>query len=265
MNLEDMSPAWGGVSAESDIRSKEKRSARIVLQDPGIRLHLGAGKRSQEGWINQDMYPAPGIDLVFDLMGTWPLEDNSVSAAYACHVLEHLPDPQHFFRELWRVCQPNASVTVRVPYGGNDLALSDITHLRSWFAPSFCFLQPGYAAVTGNGQHAEWKWPYGVGVIQARLNGKIARKLRHWYWRIWLWPYLTYMWNSIEELIAYLYVLKSPEAEAEYASCHGADMVFVQYVAWKHQVYGIPAPLTGEPLELMDIANGEPISATYKV
>ena len=234
------------------------------VKDPGIRLHIGAGKSHMDGWVNQDLYSAPGIDLVFDLMGTWPLEDNSVSVAYASHVLEHLPDPRHFFRELWRVCRPNAEVMIRVPYGAHDAAWWDLTHLRPWFAASFCFLQPGYGASVKNPQHDDWQWPFGVEVIQLRLNGMIARKLRHWWWRIWLWPYLTYLWNAIEEINAYLYVLKSPDAVAEYASRRNGAMVFVKYAAWEYQVYGRPVPPPGEPLKLIDIAKGEELT-TYKV
>lgn len=229
-----------------------------------VRLHLGCGDTHLDGWLNQDKYKTDCTDIEFNLLQPWPLEDNSVEAFYASHVLEHIHDPEHFFREMWRVAQPNASVILRVPYGAHDAALWDRTHVTAWVAASFCFLQPGYAKAVKNHQHDAWQWPYGVEVVQLRLAGFIARKLRRWWWRIWLWDWLPFMWNGIEEITAYLYVLKSPEAVAEYLSRHKPATVPIKYAAWEYQVFGRPAPLPGEPLKLIDIADGEPIAATYK-
>lgn len=243
-------------------------ASRLSLVPPRpepIQLHIGAGMTHIDGWVNQDLYPAENIDLAFDLMKTWPLADNSVKTAYASHVLEHLPDPHHFFRELWRVCRPNASVMIRVPYGAHDAAWWDLTHLRPWLAASFCFLQPGYADAVKNPQHNAWDCPFGVEVVQLRLAGFIARKLRRWYWRVLLWDWLPFMWNGIEEITAYMYALKSPEAIAEYLSRYKPATVPIKYAAWEYQVFGRPPPLHGEPLKLIDIADGEPIATTYKV
>lgn len=234
-----------------------------------ISLQIGAGKKAMAGWVNQDMFPAPGIDLTFDLMGAWPLKDNSVKEVYCSHVLEHLPDPRHFFRELWRVCRPNASVIIRVPYGSCDLAMSDVTHLRPWFATSFCFLQPGYAEELGNAQHDEMMpYPFGIEIIQLRLAAFFARRLRRWYWRVLLYEWLPYFWNAVEEMHAYLYALKSPDAVAEYCTRHpNVHVMYANHVAWKHQVYGEdPLSLEGDGGVLINIADGSLArSATYRL
>jgi hypothetical protein len=103
-----------------------------------------------------------------------------------------------------------------------------------------------------------------VEIVQLRLAGFIARKLRRWWWRVWLWSWIPHMWNAIEEITVYLYALKSPEAVAEYLTRYKPATVPVKYSAWEYQVFGRPTPLPGEPLKLIDIAQGVPISATYK-
>ena len=205
---------------------------------PGeIELHLGAGRTHMDGWVNCDLYPAPGVDVVFDLMQPWPFADNTVRTLYASHVLEHLPDPRAFFREAWRVCRPNAEVILRVPYGAHDSAMWDLTHLRPWFGESFCFLTPGYAEGTKNPQHGDWQWPFGIHVVRFRVHGRLAWHLRR-RWLQWLWPYVRFIWNGIEELNVGLYPLKSPEAIAEYQSRHPAMTFAASYCAGEHHLQG---------------------------
>jgi hypothetical protein len=64
--------------------------------------------------------------------GRWPWGDNSVDAAVASHILEHLPGESffHFMRELYRVCKPGAAVELRLPWPRHDLYLNDPTHAR---------------------------------------------------------------------------------------------------------------------------------------
>lgn len=206
-------------------------------------------------WTNCDLYQAEGIDLVFDLMKPWPIADSSIQAVYASHVLEHLSDPKAFFSELWRVCQPNASVVIRVPYGGCNLAMSDIEHVRPWFATSFCSMQPQYTNDSRCLQHADWAWPFGIAIVQLQVCESIARKMGHWYWRLLGEDWIPYLWNAIVEVKAHLYALKTPEAVAEYCSTHERmNTVPVNYVAWQHQVFGTKPP-TGNAT-LINIADG---------
>ena len=225
------------------------------LKPEPLRLNLGAGLSPMVGWTNCDLYPSTGIDLVFDLMGTWPIADNSIQDVYASHVLEHLPDPKAFFRELWRVCRPNASVTIRVPHGVCDSAMSDMDHLRPWFPASFISLQPRYAHSSRCLQHADWEWPFGLDLVQMKLSARVSKMMGHWWWRIFADKCLPHLWDVVEELHAYLYVLKGPEAITTYlGKPDPVNLVRVCYVAWQHEVYG--KPLGEKPPVLINVADG---------
>jgi predicted SAM-dependent methyltransferase len=52
------------------------------------RLHIGCGRHRLDGWINIDLEPLPGVDVVHDV--TRGLPWSRVEAVYAEHFLEHL-------------------------------------------------------------------------------------------------------------------------------------------------------------------------------
>jgi len=53
-----------------------------------IRLHIGSGRARLEGWLNVDIQPLPGVDVVADV--TQGLRYTGVEAIFAEHFLEHL-------------------------------------------------------------------------------------------------------------------------------------------------------------------------------
>ncbi len=84
----------------ASVASPETDSAKAVCQvltasaalrhlPPGPRrLHIGAGSQRLEGWINVDIRPFPGVDLVADV--TRGLELAGIDTVFAEHFLEHL-------------------------------------------------------------------------------------------------------------------------------------------------------------------------------
>lgn len=54
-----------------------------------MKLHLGAGKICIPGYINVDILPAPGIDVVTDIRNL-PFKDGSADFIYSCAVIEHM-------------------------------------------------------------------------------------------------------------------------------------------------------------------------------
>ena len=57
-----------------------------------MRLDIGCGHRKDEGWIGIDIQHLPGVDIVHDLnLHPWPVESESVEAAKAWHIVEHIP------------------------------------------------------------------------------------------------------------------------------------------------------------------------------
>lgn len=222
---------------------------------PPILLHLGCGYGRIEGWVNADLNPTPTTDMVFDLMKPWPIEDGQVREIYASHVLEHLPDFRHFFREAWRVLEPNGGIVLRVPYGGHRLAWIDPTHVKAWYAESFCFLQPGYGDSVKNPQEKEWDAPFGISHVQLKLAAKWAFFMRHWLTRKLLLPWMDNIENSVEEIWAFLFALKTPEAARQFLAHRQPNSAFSRYVMYQHHLEGREDLRPGEVPVLTELHN----------
>ena len=54
-----------------------------------MKLHLGCGNIIIEGWVNLDIQPGIGVDIVDDASTLSMIDDNSCDMIYACHILEH--------------------------------------------------------------------------------------------------------------------------------------------------------------------------------
>lgn len=116
---------------------------------PPARLNIGCGRDIKPGWVNLDIEPLPGVDVIADLnlCRTMPLpfEDASFDELLLNHVLEHVPDALGLMQELWRIAKPGAMLTARTPYGSSDDAWEDPTHVRPYFLQSWgYFSQPFY-------------------------------------------------------------------------------------------------------------------------
>ena len=99
----------------------------------GLKLNLGSGQNPQPGFLNVDKYGSP--DLKCDLESfPWPWPDNSVSHILLVHVLEHLgASPEVFIgimKEMYRVCEADARISIVVPHPRHDHFLGDPTHVR---------------------------------------------------------------------------------------------------------------------------------------
>ena len=88
---------------------------RRPAHDGPVRLHVGAGRERLEGWVNLDLQPLPGVDVVADV--TKGLQFADVEAVFAEHFLEHLPlaAAVDFFLESHRVLAPGAWMRLSTP------------------------------------------------------------------------------------------------------------------------------------------------------
>jgi hypothetical protein len=104
------------------------------MTKPHLKLNLGCGARTIEGFVGVDKYGHP--DVRHDLEHfPWPWEDSSVVEVKLIHVLEHLGrDPEVFIgimKELYRVCVPGAKIEIVVPHPRHDNFMADPTHVRA--------------------------------------------------------------------------------------------------------------------------------------
>lgn len=119
--------------------------------------------------MNLDREPLPGVDVVADLdacrTSPLPFNTDSVSNFHLSHVLEHLRDPLGLMGELHRIAIPNATCTIRLPYGTSDDAWEDPTHLRPYFVGSFGYFGQPYYWRADYGYRGDWA----VEMIQLKL------------------------------------------------------------------------------------------------
>jgi len=79
-----------------------------------VKLNLGCGPMKFEGWVNIDFDEAYEPDLVADI-AKLPMEDDSVDAIYAAHVLEHFHWKDPVLEEWHRVLRPGGVIVQVVP------------------------------------------------------------------------------------------------------------------------------------------------------
>lgn len=81
-----------GQQSKADSVEVQVVNAEALDQSPR-RLNLGCGHIPLEGFVNVDMRPLPGVDVVAPVDGL-PFGDGSVDEIFSAHVLEHFPQEQ---------------------------------------------------------------------------------------------------------------------------------------------------------------------------
>ena len=82
----------------------------------GLRLNLGCGRSPLAGWVNVDVAPLPGIDVVADLdrcrTHPLPFAEGSASEFFLSHVLGEIPDRAGALAEYARVLRPGGTLAI---------------------------------------------------------------------------------------------------------------------------------------------------------
>lgn len=81
----------------------------------GLNLWLGGGGRETPGFVNLDLAPFEGVDLVAHA-GRLPFGDNTCDAVACDALLEHVEDAAAVVAEIHRVLQPDGHVLATVPF-----------------------------------------------------------------------------------------------------------------------------------------------------
>ncbi len=137
---------------------------------PPLRLNLGCGRDILEGWVNIDQVDHDGVDILWNLDNPGPgkfphsplvlhlpYEDQIVDEMRMIQVLEHINNPLPLMQELHRIAKPGAMLTVEVPYGSNDKAWEDPTHVRSFFLKSWGYYSQPFYENADYGYRGDWQ------------------------------------------------------------------------------------------------------------
>ena len=102
-----------------------------------MKLHLGCGNNYLEGYVNCDYTNKVKVDKIVDLEKTLPFKNNSIKEVYSRNTFEHITNFMELMKELYRVCKPNAKLTIIVPYFAHYGAFQDPTHKRFFSLRTF--------------------------------------------------------------------------------------------------------------------------------
>ena len=101
-----------------------------------MKLNLGCGYNTKDGFVNVDVDHHKGVDVLWDLNTTpWPWEDDSIDEIFMSHILEHLgSDTETYYmiwKELYRVCKNGTELHIIVPHPRHDHFIGDPSHVRA--------------------------------------------------------------------------------------------------------------------------------------
>ena len=96
-----------------------------------MKLNLGCGPHHRpDGYVHIDREPSAEPDQIVDLEGTWPWGDGSVDEILMNHVMEHLSDHVHIYKESYRVLKAGGILQINVPHHLSEAYYGDPTHVR---------------------------------------------------------------------------------------------------------------------------------------
>lgn len=121
------------------------------------RLNLGASTDIRAGWINVDIFDAPGIDAVVDLNEPWPWPESSVDEIYAADIFEHLDNRIFTMNQSWLVLRPGGILTMECPDAAKGAGQwQDPTHVTPWTPNGLQYFADGSPA------HKRFAAAYGI-------------------------------------------------------------------------------------------------------
>lgn len=103
-----------------------------------MKLNLGCGDDYREGWVNADVRPTVGSDVVLHMDAPrLPFVSETFDHVLIDNVLEHSVDLFNLLKELHRVATPEATLVFRGPHWNSAGAWSDPTHTRPFTRETF--------------------------------------------------------------------------------------------------------------------------------
>jgi SAM-dependent methyltransferase len=115
------------------VNSARHRMMPITLRK-ARRAHLGPGQRNYlSGWTNVDAnLVSCRPDIWADMRFKLPFPDGSLDAIYSHHMIEHLPNLDIHFNDLYRCLRSEGVIRVGGPHGDNAILAMQSGQL-DWF------------------------------------------------------------------------------------------------------------------------------------
>lgn len=120
----------------------EQTILKLVKNKKDLQLELGCGNRKRHATaVCIDLIPNECVDIVGDILEVLTcFPDNSVSAVYAYHCLEHIRDLPSLMTQLARIMKTQGQLRVVVPHFSNPYFYSDPTHVTPFGLYTFSYL-----------------------------------------------------------------------------------------------------------------------------
>jgi len=169
-----------------------------------MKLDIACGQNKQPGFKGVDIAPGPGVDFVWDLEKyPWePFKDDSVEEVYVSHYAEHTKDLMKFMDEIWRICIPDAKVTIIGPYYTSIRAWQDPTHTRALSEATWIYFNKDWR-VANKLDHYPIKSNFEIKNIMVFFNppwDKKSEEARQFA--------AQHYWNVISDILVELRVIK---------------------------------------------------------
>lgn len=100
------------------MRVKSQSVSKRYGNAKDLLVNLGAGSTGKPGWINVDVFAAPGINCIYDCRKSLPFPDNSVKGIFSEHFFEHIDyveEVPYFLSECYRVLKVGGIIRIIVP------------------------------------------------------------------------------------------------------------------------------------------------------
>ena len=114
----------------------ERLSLKWAEDNNFLKIELGARFNKDRRYKGVDL---KDCDICCDLNDKWPLQDNSVGVIKANDIFEHLKNPLHTMKELYRVLAPGGYAFIQVPSTDGRGAFQDPLHVSYWNENSFLY------------------------------------------------------------------------------------------------------------------------------
>jgi predicted SAM-dependent methyltransferase len=121
---------------------KQTQNFLANLSQQGLCVNLGCGYFPMKEWINVDQARGPEVQVVWDLRRGLPFRDESCSAIFSEHLIEHVPreDAERLLAECYRVLANGGVLRLSTPDAGR--------YLRSYAGDQKFLRDPAFGQAT---------------------------------------------------------------------------------------------------------------------